>query len=250
MSWLSYADRLMEFPTALLGVALGSVLIPQLSAAQARGDGTRYSSLLDWGLRLVLLMTLPCAAALLVFPNALIATLFQRGAFNANDVAKTVTALMGYGAGLIGIVAVKILAPGFYARQDMRTPVMISIVVLVLTQLMNLVFVPWFGHAGLALSIGMGAMINAAWLLTGLRRAGVYVPLPGWIAFGARVAGATALLAAALAWAGRSIDWVGLVHHEGRRVLLLAACLLGAAALYFGTLLALGLRLRDFMRRG
>jgi putative peptidoglycan lipid II flippase len=250
MSWLSYADRLMEFPTALLGVALGSVLIPQLSGAQARGDDVGYSALLDWGLRLVLLLTLPCAAALLVFPNALIATLFQRGAFNANDVAKTVTALMGYGAGLIGIVAVKILAPGFYARQDMRTPVMISISVLVLTQLMNLVFVPWLGHAGLALSIGMGAMVNAAWLLTGLRRARVYVPSPGWAVFAARIAFATALLAAALARAGRAIDWVGLVDHEGRRVILLAGCIAGAALLYFGTLTLTGLKFKQFMRRG
>jgi len=250
MSWLSYADRLMEFPTALLGVALGVVLIPQLSAAQARDDTAGYSALLDWGLRLVLLMTLPCAAALLVFPNALIATLFQRGAFAAADVAQTVTALMGYGAGLIGIVAVKILAPGFYARQDLRTPVKISVMVLVLTQLMNLVFVPMFGHAGLALSIGMGAMVNAGCLFYGLRRDKVYVPLPGWAAFALRVVLATALLAGLLAWAGRAIDWVGLVDHEGRRVLLLAACLLGSAAVYFGALLASGLRPRDFIRRG
>jgi putative peptidoglycan lipid II flippase len=251
ISWLTYADRLMEFPTALLGVALGVVLIPQLSGAQARGDTPAYSGLLDWGLRLVLLLTLPCAAALLVFPNALVATLFQHGgAFKAADVAKTVTALMGYGAGLMGIVAVKILAPGFYARQDMRTPVKISIVVLVLTQLMNLIFVPYLGHAGLALSIGMGAMINAAWLFTGLRREGIYVPLPGWGGFALRVAFATALLAALLAWASRSIDWVGLVDHEWRRVFLLAGCLGGAAAVYFGALLACGLKLRDFMRRG
>ncbi|MDP9043184.1 MAG: murein biosynthesis integral membrane protein MurJ [Pseudomonadota bacterium] len=250
MSWLSYADRLMEFPTALLGVALGVVLIPQLSAAQARDDRAGYSALLDWGLRLVLLLTLPCAAALLVFPNALIATLFQRGEFRAHDVAQTVTALMGYGAGLMGIVAVKILAPGYYARQDMRTPVKISILVLVLTQVMNLLFVPRLGHAGLALSIGMGAMLNAAWLFFGLRRSGVYVPLAGWGGFTLRVALATALLAAALAWAGQAIDWVGLVDHEGRRVLLLAACLSLAAALYFGALLAAGVKVGDFMRRG
>ena len=250
MSWLSYADRLMEFPTALLGVALGVVLIPQLSAAQARDDTAAYSALLDWGLRLVLLMTLPCAAALLVFPNALIATLFQRGAFSANDVAQTVTALMGYGAGLMGIVGVKILAPGFYARQDMRTPVKISVAVLLITQAMNLIFVPLLGHAGLALSIGMGAMLNAAWLFTGLRRAGIYVPLPGWGMFALRVLIATLLLAGLLATAGRTIDWVGLVDHEWRRIGLLAACLLGAATLYFAALVASGLRPRDFMRRG
>jgi putative peptidoglycan lipid II flippase len=250
MSWLSYADRLMEFPTALLGVALGVVLIPQLSAAQARDDTAAYSGLLDWGLRLVLLMTLPCAAALLVFPNALIATLFQRGAFSAQDVAQTVKALMGYGAGLIGIVGVKILAPGFYARQDVRTPVKISVVVLAMTQVMNLIFVPYFGHAGLALSIGMGAMLNAALLFFGLRGQGIYKPSPGWGAFTLRVVLATALLCGLLAWAGRAIDWVDMVNHEALRAALLAACLVGAALVYFAALLASGLKLGDFMHRG
>ena len=115
---------------------------------------------------------------------------------------------------------------------------------------MNLVFVPYLGHAGLALSIGMGAMINAAWLFAGLRRERIYVPLPGWGGFALRVALATALLSALLAWAARSIDWVALVDHEWRRIGLLAACLLGAAALYFGALLASGLKPRQFMRRG
>ncbi|MEO7151067.1 MAG: murein biosynthesis integral membrane protein MurJ, partial [Burkholderiaceae bacterium] len=127
VSWLFYADRLMEFPTGLLGVALGVVLIPQLSSAQGRGDFAAYSGLLDWGLRLVLLLALPCAVALLVFPHALVGALFQRGAFNAHDVAQTVSALRGYGVGLVGLIAVKILAPGFYARQDVRTPVRIAV---------------------------------------------------------------------------------------------------------------------------
>ncbi|MEO6363971.1 MAG: murein biosynthesis integral membrane protein MurJ, partial [Caldimonas sp.] len=167
VSWLEYAARLMEFPTALLGVAIGSVLIPQLAAAQGRQDAGSYSGLLDWGLRLTLVLALPCTIALLVFPEAMLATLFQRGAFHADDVAKSAMALRGYGAGLLGIIGVKILAPGFYARQDMRTPVTIAIIVLALTQAMNLVFVPAFGHAGLALSVSLGAVINAAWLFIG-----------------------------------------------------------------------------------
>ena len=126
VSWLFYADRLMEFPTALLGVALGAVLMPQLSAAQARGDAAGYSGMLDWGLRLALCSSLPCAAGLLVFPDALVATLFQRGKFDALAVAKTAHALRGYGVGLVGLIGVKILAPGFYARQDIRTPVTIA----------------------------------------------------------------------------------------------------------------------------
>lgn len=251
ISWLGYADRLMEFPTALLGVALGVVLIPQLSGAQGRGDSVAYSGLLDWGLRLSVLLALPCAMALLVFPEPLVAVLFHRGAFTASDVAQTVRALQGYGVGLMGLIAIKILAPGFYARQDIRTPVRIAVVVLVLTQVLNALFwffVPSLQHAGLALSIGIGALVNAGWLFIGLRRGGVYTPSPGWAAFGARVVVATALLTALLAWGARHVDWIGLPGWT--RVGWLTILLGGAAVLYFGSLLAMGLNLRQFVRRG
>jgi putative peptidoglycan lipid II flippase len=250
VSWLFYADRLMEFPTALLGVALGLVLTPQLSAAEGRNDAAGYSALLDWGLRLVLLLALPCAIALLVFSNALVAVLFHRGAFDAVDVQKTVSALMGYGVGLIGLVAVKILAPGFYARQDTRTPVRIAIGVLVLTQLLNLLFVPFLGHAGLALSIGCGALVNAAFLYFGLRRRGAYQPSPGWAPFVLRVLVGNALLGGLLAWGSGAIDWIGLRDQPWLRVGWLAVFLVGAAAGYFVVLAVIGTRLRQFARRG
>lgn len=250
VSWLDWASRLMEFPTALLGVALGVVLIPQLSAANARNDVASYSGLLDWGLRLVLLLALPCAVALLVFPKALVAVLFHRGAFDAVAVQRTAAALMGYGVGLMGLIGVKILAPGFYARQDLRTPVKIAIAVLVLTQLMNAIFVPWLGHVGLALSVSLGAMVNALWLFIGLRRAGAFTPEPGWPGFAARVFGATALLGALLYWAEQAIDWVGLVDHQTQRIGWLALSLGAAALLYFGILFASGLKLQQFVRRG
>ena len=251
VSWLFYADRLMEFPTGLLGVAIGVVLLPQLSAARARGDSAGYSGLLDWGLRLVLLLSLPCGAALLVFAKPLVAVLFHYGAFSVEDIGKTVSALMGYGIGLIGLVSIKVLAPGFYAQQDIRTPVRIAVIVLVLTQLLNLVFVPWLGHAGLALSIGLAALINATWLLIGLRRMKVYQPSPGWAGFMLKVGIATALMSAGLAVAAQQIDWVGLgqSHHWGQRAAWMAGTLLAAAAVYFGVLAVFGLRLREFMRR-
>ena len=249
VSWLFYADRLMEFPTGLLGVALGVVLLPQLTAAQSRGDGVRYADLLDWGLRLVLLLALPCVAALVIFPEPMIATLFHRGAFDADDVAQTVMALRGYGVGLLGIIAVKVLAPGFYARQDIRTPVRIAVIVLVLTQLMNLAFVPWLGHAGLALSIGLGATLNAVWLYVGLRREGLYRPSPGWPRFIVRMVLATAALAAWLAWSATRIDWIGLQGQGWLRAAWLAGALGVAALIYFGVLGALGLRPGQFVRR-
>jgi putative peptidoglycan lipid II flippase len=249
VSWLTYADRLMEFPTALLGVALGVVLTPQLSAAQASGETQSYSGLLDWGLRLVLLLSAPCAVALLVFPQPLIAVLYHYGRIDAHDVAQTVVALRGYGAGLLGLVAVKVLAPGFYAKQDIRTPVKISVVVLVLTQLLNLAFVPLLGHAGLALSIGLAACVNALWLLVGLRRRGSYQPAPGWLGFGWRVALASVVMGVGLAWAAQGVDWIGLRAVPLRRVALLSAVLAGAALTYFAVLLASGLPLRQFLRK-
>ena len=250
VSWLVYADRLMEFPTALLGVALGVILLPQLSAAQAKHDAVTYSALLDWGLRLVLLLALPCAVALVVFPKALVAVLFHYGEFTDLAVQRTTTALMGYGVGLMGLVGVKILAPGFYARQDIRTPVRIAIVVLVLTQLMNLAFVPYLGHAGLALSIGLGALINATWLFVGLRRCGAYTPLPGWGAFALRVLLASTVLGALLAWGAHTIDWIGLRDQPWTRIGWLSVYLGGAALLYFGTLAATGLKPHQLVRRG
>jgi putative peptidoglycan lipid II flippase len=249
VSWLGYADRLMEFPVGLLGVALGVVLIPQLSAAQARGDSIAYAGMLDWGLRLVLLLALPCAVALLVFPQALVSVLFHYGRFTDVDVRQTVLALMGYGIGLMGLVAVKILAPGYYARQDIRTPVRIAVIVLVMTQAMNLIFVPWLGHAGLALSIGLGALLNATWLFVGLARDRVYRPSPGWPAFAARVGLATALLGGLLWFAGERLDWIALRATPGLRVALLAGCLAAAAGVYFGALRLTGLDLRQFARK-
>lgn len=249
VSWLTWADRLMEFPTALLGVALSVVLLPQLSAAQIKDDGVAYSALLDWGLRLVLLLALPCAVALLVFPQPLIAVLYHYGAVTGRDVQQAALALMGYGVGLMGLVGVKILAPGFYARQDIRTPVKIAVAVLLLTQAMNALFVPHLGQAGLALSIGLGALVNAFWLYLGLRQRGSYTPVPGWAGFALRVVLGCATLGAALFWAAHRIDWIALGEQRLLRIGLMAACLAGAAAIYFGTLLATGLKLREFARR-
>ena len=249
VSWLSYADRLMEFPTALLGVALGVVLTPQLAAARAAQDTGRYSAMLDWGLRLVLLLGLPSAVALLTFSKPLVAVLYHYGAFNDRDVAQTTTALMGYGVGLLGLVAIKVLAPGFYASQDIRTPVKIAIAVLVITQLLNLALVPLLQHAGLALAIGLGALINALWLLLGLMRRGSYRPSPGWGLFLLRVVLASTLLAVCLLTAGSAFDWTAMRAHSLQRIGLMALVLLGSSALYFIALRILGTNLRQLLQR-
>ena len=249
VSWLSYSDRLMEFPTAMLGVALGSVLMPQLAAAKATGDKDRYSAMLDWGLRLVLLLALPCAGALLVFAGPLVAVLYHYGAFTAHDVQQTTLSLTGYGVGLLGLVAIKVLAPGYYASQDIRTPVKIALVVLLVTQAFNLVLVPWMQHAGLALSIGLGALLNALWLLVGLLRRGSYRPQAGWPRFALQVALATALLTVMLWLAAHRIDWIGLRASPWSRIGHMALVLTLSGLLYFAVLWVLGLRLRAFLRR-
>jgi len=192
---------------------------------------------------------LPCTVALLVFAQPLVASLYARGAFSANDVQQTTYALMGYGAGLIGIVAIKVLAPGFYASQDIRTPVRIAIMVLVITQLLNIVLVPLFAHAGLTLAISLGALINALALLRGLKRRGRYKPGPGWGVFGFQVVAACALLSVFLMWAASQLQWVGPSVNELQRLLALALVLFGSAVIYFGALWGAGLKLREFVRR-
>ena len=246
VTWLFYADRLMEFPTALLGVALGVVLTPQLAAARAADDAMRYSAMLDWGLRIVVLLALPCAVALLTFSVPLVATLFHHGALTASDVQRIAVALAGYGVGLLGLVAIKVLAPGYYAQQDIRTPVRIAIVVLVATQLLNVLFVPWLAHAGLALSIGLGALVNALWLLAGLVRRGDFRPRAGWARYALQVLAASALLALFLAWAAQRFDWLALGSLV--RAGLLAGLLAVSALVYFGALWAAGLKLRQLAR--
>lgn len=249
MSWLSYADRLMELPTALLGIALGVVLTTQLSAAKAQGDDAMFSSLLDWGLRLVLLLALPCSVALLIFGGPMVAVLYHRGAFSATDVLNTTAALMGYGVGLLGLIAIKVLAPAFFAKQDFRTPVKISIGVLVMTQAMNAVFVPWLGVAGLTLSIGVAALFNASLLLLGLRRQGSYRAQAPWLGFALKVGVASALMGGLMGLAAQHWNWVELGAREGLRTSLLAGVLLASAVLYFLALALMGVDVRQFAKR-
>ena len=249
VSWITYADRLMEFPTAMLGVAMGVVLMPQLAGARASGDTAKYSAMVDWGLRLVVLLAVPCAIALIVFAKPLVAVLYHYGAMTDFDVQQITTALMGWGVGLVGIVAIKVLAPGYYANLDTKTPVRIAIAVLVITQLLNVGLVPLFAHAALTLSIGIGALINALWLLVGLLKRGSYKPEPGWGVFTLQVVAACALLAVFLMWANDAFAWTQLRSASFKRIGLLALVMLGSALIYFVALWAAGLKLRQFLRR-
>jgi putative peptidoglycan lipid II flippase len=246
-SWVSYADRLMEFPIALAGVALGVVLTPLLSAAKIQGEGSDFSDLLDWGLRLVMLFALPCMVALLVFAQPLVAVLYHQGAFREEDVVRTAQAVQGYGLGVLGLVAIKVLAPGFFARQDTRTPVKIAVFVLCVTQLLNVVLVPWLGTAGLAASIGLGALVNAALLFIGLRRCGAYRASAGWLWFALRVVLAAAAMGGLLWAAGHHLDWIHMPKLQ--RAGVMALTLAAAAGLYLCLLMLFRVDLRALMRQ-
>ena len=248
VSWLYFADRLMEFPAGLLGAALGTILLPSLSKSHATDDPKEFSALLDWGLRLTLLLTLPASLALAILGVPLISTLFQHGLFTAVDVLQTRDALAAYAIGLTGLILVKVLAPGFYARQDIRTPVRIALITLALTQLMNLAFVGWLKHAGLALSIGLASCINAALLWHQLRKSGTYIPLPGWPMFVVK------LTAALVVWCvrmkmgmGSELRWLTMSFQA--RALGLTMLITVSITGYFGVLWLSGFRLADFRKK-
>lgn len=248
VAWLTVADRLMEFPSALLGVALGTVLLPSLVNSHANENADEFSRLLDWGLRVTLLLTLPAALGLAMLATPLIATLMQHGNFSANDVLMSRAALVAYSVGLTGIILVKVLAPGFYARQNIKTPVKIAIATLVVTQLFNLIFVPMFQHAGLALSIGLGACVNAAMLFFFMRRQGIYKAQPAWAMFLFKLVVALLLMGAGLWWAsGLDSEWLALGTIA--KCLRLSWLVGLGMALYFAALWLMGFRLRDFSRR-
>jgi putative peptidoglycan lipid II flippase len=248
VSWLYYADRLMEFPTGVLGVALGTILLPSLAKSFAEKSTAEYSRLLDWGLRLTLLLALPSALALAILAVPLIATLFQHGAFDSHDVMMTGRALVAYSLGLVGLILVKVLAPGFYARQDIRTPVKIGVITLAATQVMNLMFIYPLAHAGLALAIGLGACINAGLLYFKLRRGGVFEPQPGWRKFLLQL-GAALLVMGVVVWTacGSAASW--LEGSTWLRVARLMGIVLAGAAVYFAVLWACGIRLVQFAKR-
>ena len=248
VSWLYYADRLMEFPSGLLGAALGTVLLPSLSRHHANASKDEYSRLLDWGLRLTFLLALPAALALALLAVPLIATLFMHGEFGVRDVLMTRDALVAYSVGLVGLIVVKILAPGYYARQDVRTPVKMALMTLAATQLMNFAFIVPLKHAGLALAIGLGGCLNAALLFRGLRQARIYVPEPGWRMFGTKLLIALACMGAALWFTAGDFAWWSGATTAARAGRLIGIVALGGAA-YFCALWLLGFRVRDFSRR-
>ena len=254
VTWLFYADRMVEFPLGVFGIALATVILPSLSHKHANDDRQAFSRTLDWALRWVLVLGTPAAVALVILAGPMLSTLFQHGRFGPDDVDMAALALMAYGFGLLGFILVKVLAPGFYARQDTRTPVRVGLVAMVVNIVGNIVFVvPWVlsgvsgPHAGLALATTVSSFVNASLLLRALRRTGVYHALPGWSRLAVQVLLANAALAGLLVWlAGELTGWVE--APVGERALRLTGCISAGAAVYFAVLWLSGLRLNVLHR--
>ncbi|WP_321528916.1 murein biosynthesis integral membrane protein MurJ [Sedimenticola selenatireducens] len=245
ISWLYYSDRLMEFPLGILGVGLATVILPNLSKKHATESPEGFSHVVDWALRWGLLLGLPSAVGLFVLAGPMIATLFQSELFDATDVAMSRQSLMAYSLGLLSFILIKVLAPGYYSRQDTRTPVRIAVIAMVANMVMNIILVFPLAHAGLALATSLSATLNAFLLYRGLRREGVYQPEAGWPLLILRGVLASAVMGGLLYWGvGDLASWLGGATWD--KVWRLLLWVLAGVGSYFAALALLGIGPRHF----
>jgi putative peptidoglycan lipid II flippase len=242
VSWLYYSDRLMEFPVGVFGLALATVMLPQLSKAVANNDMQTYNNTLDWALRWVFIIAIPATLGMITLAKPMITTLFYSGEFSEHDVIMTARSLMTYTLGLSGFVLIKVLASGFYSRQDTRTPVKIAVIAMIANMGFNLIFIWHLQHAGLALSTALAALLNAALLYHGLRQQQLFQPLPGWRNLLLRISFASGLMAIVLGFGSGSLAfWINASIWE--RILYLFGWISAGMVIYLVSLLAFGLRL-------
>ena len=249
VSWLYYADRFMEFPLGVFGIALATVILPGLARRFASQSHEDFSHLLDWGLRWVVITGVPASFALILLAGPLLATLFYRGAFNAHDVQMTAAALIAFSSGLLGLMLIKVLAPGFYARQDTKTPMRIGVVTMGVNIIVSLALFYPFGHVGLASAISVAAFVNAGLLFYRLRRDGIYRPATGWGLYVGRVLFASTVMGIVLYFGvGDLASWLDAQFYERLWRLVLWVGI--GAIVYFVTALAVGLRPRELLLTG
>tara|TARA_B100000035_G_scaffold61092_1_gene49265 strand:+ start:230 stop:1768 length:1539 start_codon:yes stop_codon:yes gene_type:complete len=248
ISWLYYADRLLEFPAGILGVALSTMLLPSLSKSLSNKNKSEYSELINWALKLGILLAAPAAVGLGMLGVPLITTLFFYGAFTEFDILMTQTALIAYSIGLVGLILIKILAPAFYAQQNIKTPVKIAIFTLLCTQIMNLLFIGYLKHAGLALAIGIAACINAGLLFYFLKKEKVFKLNEDWGKFLMKIMTALILMIICLLFLrGTLAEWVDYSFLKRAANLLFIIFLSGGV--YFISLRLLGLDFKSFFRK-
>ena len=241
VSWLYYSDRMVEFPLGVFAIAMATVILPSLAKQHAEEATESFSDTLDWAMRWVVVVATPSALGLALLASPILMTLFQYGEFSGRDVHMASLSLMAYATGLIGFMLIKVLAPGYFARQDTRTPVRVGIIALVANLVLNLALVVPLQHAGLALATSLAAFINAALLYRGLRREGIHRPRPGWTGFIAKIVFANVLMAAFLFYArGEPSLWLAADITD--RVVRLSLMVIGGAAIYALCLIAVGIR--------
>ncbi len=248
VSWLYYADRLMEMPLGVFGIAIATVILPSLSRKHASQSTEAFSAMLDWAVRMIMLIGVPSSLALGILATPLLVTLFQYGKFSAEDVAQSALALQAYSLGVLTFMLIKVLAPGFYARQDTKTPVKIGIWSMVANMALSLALIYPLAHTGLALATSVAAFMNAGMLYYELRKEGAYRPGKGWLMFSVRLTTASLAMSGVLLWLGRDLSvWLAWDWHQ--RVLWLSLMVVAGVVAFFAVLFAAGLRVRHLRSR-
>ena len=248
VSWLYYSDRLSELPLGVFGIAIATVILPSLSRKHASASVDRFAATLDWAVRAVLLIGVPAALALGLLAEPLIATLFGYGEVTDRDVIMSAQSLRAYSAGLLACMLIKVLAPGFFAREDIRTPVRIGVIAMVANMVFNLILVFPLAHAGLALATSLSAWLNGFLLWRGLRRKGAWQSQPGWPRFLAQLVFANALLAGVILWLRAPVgEWLVMTGYQ--RATDMSVLVGSGVVVYFLALALAGVRVRHFRHR-
>jgi len=248
VSWLYYSDRLAELPLGVFGIAIATVILPNLSRKHTAASSDQFATTLDWAVRAVLLIGLPAAVALVLLAEPLIATLFHYGEVTDRDVAMAAQSLRAYSAGLLAFMLIKVLAPGFFAREDTRTPVKIGIIAMVANMVFNLILIVPLAHAGLALATSLSAWLNGYLLWRGLRKEGAWQSQAGWPRFLMQLLFANGALAVVVLWLAPPVP-VWLENGGYQRAADMAILVGAGVAVYFVALALAGVRVRHFLQR-
>ncbi|KPQ01855.1 murein biosynthesis integral membrane protein MurJ [Marinobacter sp. HL-58] len=248
VSWLYYSDRLAELPLGVFGIAIATVILPSLSRKHAAASVDQFAATLDWAVRAVLLIGLPAALALALLAEPLVATLFHYGEVTDRDVTMAAQSLRAYSAGLLAFMLIKVLAPGYFAREDTKTPVKIGIIAMVANMVFNLALIFPLAHAGLALATSLSAWLNTGLLWRGLIKEGAWKWQPGWPRFLVQIGLANGALAGAILWLQPPVDrWLGAGGLQ--RATDMGILVVSGIAVYFVVLALAGVRVRHFRHR-
>ncbi|ARC18170.1 murein biosynthesis integral membrane protein MurJ [Vibrio parahaemolyticus] len=244
ISWLYYSDRLLEFPLGLFGIAIATVILPALSRKHVDSQSEGFAHTMDWGVRMVTLLGIPAMLGLMALAKPMLMVLFMRGEFSPQDVHQASLSLLAYASGLLNFMLIKVLAPGYYSRQDTKTPVKYGIIAMVTNMVFNAIFAYFYGYVGLAIATALSAFVNMALLYRGLHIAGVYQITKRTVFFIIRLVIAGAAMVAAILWQLEDmsvwLEW-SFAHRSGMLGMLIGL----GAAVYLAVLFLTGVRLKD-----